>query len=201
MMNKSTPPAKQSMDYAQLLEALNQASTFDLFRLSSMINRELDSSERIDRIKAALTIGQKLSYFDSNSNSLHDCEVLQLNQKRALVLDFSDGKRWKVPYYTLNLEGADVRIHHEAEEGLSRHAISVGDVLGFKDKHGREHFGHVLRLNTQTVTLKVEEVQWRVGYMFLYRVLEGQGDQEGELLIEGERAEQHDEVNQGTLLE
>ena len=56
-MNNSNPPAKQTMDYAQLLEALNRASTFDLFRLNAMIDRELESSERIGRIKAALTIG------------------------------------------------------------------------------------------------------------------------------------------------
>ncbi|MGO0308559.1 hypothetical protein ACTL6P_18540 [Endozoicomonas acroporae] len=86
-MNNSNSPAKPTMDYAQLLEALNQASTFDLFRLNAMIDRELESSERIGRIKAALTVGQKLSYFDRNSNSLRDCEVLQLRQKRALVLD------------------------------------------------------------------------------------------------------------------
>ena len=51
------PPAKRSMDYAQLLEALNNASTFDLFRLNTIIDRELDSHERIHRVKNALTIG------------------------------------------------------------------------------------------------------------------------------------------------
>lgn len=105
-MNNNNPPVKPSMDYAQLLEALNQASTFDLFRLNAMIDLELESPERIGRIKAALSIGQKLSYFDTNSNSLRDCEVMQLRQKRALVLDFNDGKRWTVPYYMLNIEGA-----------------------------------------------------------------------------------------------
>lgn len=62
------------MDYALLLEALNRASTFDLFPLNAMIDRELESPERIDRIKAALTVGQKLSYFDRNSNSLRYLE-------------------------------------------------------------------------------------------------------------------------------
>ena len=52
------PPAKRSMNYAQLLEALNNASTFDLFRPNTIIDRELDSHERIHRIKNALTIGQ-----------------------------------------------------------------------------------------------------------------------------------------------
>ncbi|MFK0572858.1 hypothetical protein [Endozoicomonas sp.] len=186
-MNENNPPAKPSMDYAQLLEALNRASTFDLFRLNAMISRELESPERIRRIKAALTVGQKLSYFDSSSNLLRDCELLRLNQKRALVQDFTDGKRWNVPYYMLNIEGADIRVNHEAQKGLSQHAISVGDLLGFKDKHGIEHSGNVIRLNSKSVTLRVgDSGQWRVAYSLLYRVLEGQGDQEGELLIEGQ---------------
>ena len=62
------------MDYALLLEALNRVSTFDLFPFNAMIDRELESPERIDRIKAALTVGQKLSYFDRNSNSLRYLE-------------------------------------------------------------------------------------------------------------------------------
>ena len=200
-MNTTNPPAKPAMDYAQLLEALNQASTFDLFRLNAMIDRELESPERIGRIKAALIVGQKLSYFDRNSNSLRDCEVLQLKQKRALVLDFTDGNRWTVPYFMLNIEGADVRVNQDAHKGLSRHAIAVGDLLGFKDKHGEEHFGHVLRLNTKSVTLQVAQGQWRVGYSLLYRVLDGQGDRDGELLIDGERSDPWREADQGSLLE
>ncbi|WP_257275396.1 hypothetical protein [Endozoicomonas sp. SESOKO4] len=200
-MNNSNPPAKPTMDYAQLLEALNRASTFDLFRLNAMIDRELESSERIGRIKAALTIGQKLSYFDRSSNSLRNCEVLQLRQKRALVLDFTDGKRWAIPYYMLNLEGADTRVNHETQRGLSRHAIAVGDLLGFKDKHREERFGHVIRLNTKSVTLQVAERRWRVAYSLLYRVLDGQGNQEEELLIDGERPDQYNEAVQGSLLE
>lgn len=64
------------MAHAQLLEALNRASTFDLFLLNAMIDRELESPERIGRIKAALTVGQKLSYFDCNSNSLRHLDRL-----------------------------------------------------------------------------------------------------------------------------
>ena len=182
----SNAPAQPSLNYAQLLEALNQASTFDLFRLNAMIDRELESSERIDRIKAMLTIGQKLSYFDSDSNSLRDCEVLQLRPKRAVVLKFVDGRRWAIPYYMLNLEGVDVRINHETQQGLSRHSIAVGDLLGFKDKRGEEHFGHVLRLNTKSVTLRVAQGQWRVAYSLLYRVLDGQAEQDKELLVDAE---------------
>ncbi|MFK0572230.1 hypothetical protein [Endozoicomonas sp.] len=200
-MNENNPPTKPSMDYAQLLDALNRASTFDLFRLNAIIRSELESPERIRKIKAALTVGQKISYFDICRNALRDCEVLRLNNKRALVRDFTDGEEWNVPYYMLNIEGADVRVNHEAQKGLSRHAIAVGDLLGFKDKHGIEHFGPVLRLNTKSVTLRVETGQWRVAYLLLYRVLEGQGDQEGELMIDGPVGHDSDEVIQGMLLD
>lgn len=73
--------------------------------------------------------------------------------------------------------------------------------MGFKDKHGEERFGHVIRLNTKSVTLQVAERRWRVAYSLLYRVLDGQGDQEEELLIDGERPDQYNEAVQGSLLE
>ena len=187
-MMEIDPPAKRSMDYAQLLEALNNASTFDLFRLNTIIDRELDSPERTRRIKSALTVGQKISYLDTRSNSLHECEIVELRQKRVLVEDFSDGKRWIVPYYMLNIEGADVRVHHQVSEGLSRHAVAVGDLLGFRDKHGKEHSGKVMRLNPKSVTLDVQEegqkLKWRVSYALLYRILDGQACQTEDLLID-----------------
>ena len=181
------PPAKRSMDYAQLLEALNNASTFDLFRLNTIIDRELDSPERIRRIRNALTVGQKISYLDTRSNSLHECEIVELKQKRVLVEDFSDRKRWIVPYYMLNVEGADVRVHHQVSKGLSRHAVAVGDLLGFRDKHGKEHTGRVVRLNPKSVTLDVQEegreLKWRVSYTLLYRILDGQASRPTEDLL------------------
>ena len=205
---ETTSPAKHAMDYAQLLEALNNASTFDLFRLNTMIDRELNSPERLNRIKLSLTVGQQLSYLDIRSNSLHECEILKLNKKRALVQDFNDGKRWTVPYYMLNIEGVDARVNHEASKGLSRHAIAVGDLLGFRDKHGIEHTGKVLRLNTKSVTLDVREkdraLQWRVGYTLLYRILDGQPCQGEDLLIEGDYAVEENSAapdHQGNLLD
>lgn len=77
----------------------------------------------------------------------------------------------------------------------------MDDLLGFKGKHGVEHFGHVFRLNTKSVTLKIAEGRWRVAYFLLYRVLDGQCDQDSELLIEGECTDQCSEAVQGSLLE
>ncbi|WP_263081838.1 hypothetical protein [Endozoicomonas sp. Mp262] len=188
-----SPPAKQSMDYAQLLAALEQASAFDLFRLESVIRKELESAERIRTVKKQLTIGQKLSYFDTNSNSLHSCEIIKLNPKRALVKDFTDNSQWTVPYHMLNIEGADTRVNHNVERGLSRHALSVNDVVGFRDKHGIERTGKVIRLNSKSVTLQCDEGRWRVSYALLYRVLDGEaGTAQQPLILEGDNTHPSD---------
>ena len=78
----------------------------------------------------------------------------------------------------LNIEGADVRVHHQVSKGLSRHAVAAGDLLGFRDKHGKEHTGRVVRLNPKSVTPDVQregrELKWRVSCGLLYRILDGQ---------------------------
>ncbi|MDB2384764.1 hypothetical protein N9V90_02905 [Endozoicomonas sp.] len=180
MHNKTPPPAKaKTMDFAQLLATLEKASPFDLFRLQDVIDKELESYQRIQCVKEQLTAGQQLSYFNTDTNRLHPCEIIKLKQKNALVIDFIDKRRWNVRYYMLNIEGADCTVNHEVDKGLSRHALSVNDVVGLKDKHGIEHTGQVIRLNPKSVTLICADEQkkkWRVSYALLYRVLDGSSD-------------------------
>ena len=189
-MSNQTSPAKPSLDFGQILEALEHASAFDLYRLENIIRNELSSPARMMRVKRSLTIGQQLSYFDCTSNSVRPCEVLKLKQKKATIRDLSDGKTWNVDFCMLNLDGADSKIHHEVDRGLSRHTLSTGDVVGFRDKRGIEHHGKVVRLNDKTVTLHCRhprDEQWRVAYSMLYRVLEGEaGSDAGDLMLSGD---------------
>lgn len=178
MNDKAVPPVKpEVMDYAQLLNTLEKASAFDLFRLQSVIHKELESSHRLNVIKAQLTVGQQLAYFDSSSNNLHPCEVVQLKQNRVLVKDLMDGREWLIRYYMLNIEGVDCKVNHKVNQGLSRHSLSVNDVVGFKDKEGVERVGKIIRLNPKSVTLICAgewEKRWRVSYALLHQVFDGE---------------------------
>lgn len=117
--------------------------------------------------------------------------MLELRRKQAVVLDLDTRKRWLISYAAINLDGTDIAIREQPSQGLSRHAVAVGDVVGFLDRDGLQRSGRILRLNDKTVTLQVGPQHWRVAYALLHRVADSSADG-GELpglgILEGESA-------------
>ena len=170
------------MNYAQVLDALNNASLFDLYRLNVAIDQQLQDPRRLQAVKSQLRVGQTVDYFDARDNRNVRARVVKLQRTNVNVVDLHDGKPWRVPYYMINLQQVDTRLPEPADRpGLSRQALSVGDWVGFVDKHGVEHAGHVEKLNPKTASLRCPDGRWRVAYSLLFRVLDP-GRAEVELL-------------------
>jgi len=81
------------MNYTAILEALGQASLFQLFRLNAAISNQLDDPTRIAAVKRVLRVGQTVRWFDSTENRL---VVVKLNPKSASIQ--VDAMRWRVGY-------------------------------------------------------------------------------------------------------
>lgn len=160
------------MNFSDVLKALNSASAFELFRMQAAISRVLDEPRWVPAIKSHLQVGQMIEYFDVQSNALHRAKILELRLKVALVLDYVDGKRWRISYASINLDGADVQIREQPKQGLGRNEVAVGEVVGFLDREQHQRSGCITRLNTKTVTLLCNQQQWRVAYSLLHRVVE-----------------------------
>lgn len=161
-----------TVNFSDVLKALNEASPFELFRLRSAINVALDEPARLRAIQARLQPGQPIEYFDTRENALRPGTVLELRRKKALIVDRKDGQRWLVDYPSINLDGTPVQIRENTQSGLSRNEIAVGEILGYLDRNGRQRSGRVIRLNDKTASLAVGNDQWRVAYCFLHRVME-----------------------------
>ena len=58
------------MNYTNVLNELNQASLFELYRLHVAIKKELDKPSRVLEIKQKLIMGMQLSYFYHVDNLL-----------------------------------------------------------------------------------------------------------------------------------
>lgn len=157
------------MDYTHLLEALNQASLFDLYRLSMAIRRELDNPRRIASIKKPLRIGMEITYFDYVKNRPVASTLRELRPQKAVLFDNEEQQTVVVPYYMLNINGVDTGIDNR-NEVLTANNLSVGEIVGFND-HGQDRVGVIQRLNQKTVTLITrDDGRWRVAYGHLYRV-------------------------------
>jgi len=166
----------QAPSYSDWLAALQQATTFDLYRLYELIGDELNNPKRVMAIHQALQVGQKLHYFDPSTKTQHPCQIISLGRKRVRARDLDNGRIYSLAHYMLNLEGKAVDVEQPVQHGLSRHSLKVGELVGFNDKQGCPIQGRILRLNDKTVTLACPDGQWRVAYEWLYTVLEAHAE-------------------------
>ena len=161
------------MNYNLILEELGRASLFELYRLNAAIGNQLDDPARIAAVKRALTVGQTLRWFDRDANRLVEAKLLRINRTRAEVQNIADGKPWTIPFYLIDLEGEDVAIAARKRQALDRNSLRVGDGVAFKDRHGQERFGQVVKLNVKSASVQVGAGRWRVGYSLLAPVIDG----------------------------
>jgi hypothetical protein len=162
------------MNYSDILQSLNQASAFDLYRLRAAIDRVLDEPRWLQAIGSRLHVGLQVQYFDARANRLRAGVVLEVRRKQAVIRDDGDGKDWLIEFPSINLDCADVRIREQVRHGLGRNELAVGDVVGFLDREQQQRTGRILRLNDKTVTLQCGAQQWRVGYSHLHHVLDAE---------------------------
>ena len=162
------------MNYTNLLEELNKASSFDLFRIRSIINTQLNDPTRIFNIKKKLFIGQEISYFEADENRLIYATVLELKRTRILVRNTCDNQRWELYYYHLNIDNVETSIDSSKQQHLDRTNLKVGDNVSFFGKNGSEIFGIVDKLNPKTAGITTKDGKWRVTYSALSLVIEGE---------------------------
>ena len=72
------------MNYSMILDELNSASLFELYRLEQAIRRSLKDPVRIRKIKDSLKVGQDIEYFDAEDNRLVEA-IVELKRTRTLV--------------------------------------------------------------------------------------------------------------------
>lgn len=161
---------RKNMNYSEILKEIEKASSFDLFRLSVALNRILEEPGRIIAVKQKLILGQEIEYFDPSENRVIKAKVTSFKRKKVSVENIYDKKKWVIPYYFINAENVDTTIS-ENKVGLGRNEVKKGDLVGFVDRSNRETYGRILRLNQKTVTLESENVQWRVAYQLLFKVI------------------------------
>ncbi len=155
------------MNYSNIIEELENATLFDMYRLLHALDNELENPNKIKLIKNNLRVGQIISHYNNSMNILEDVEIIKLNKNRCLVKKLSDESLWNILYASINMDNADVNINTNQEYGLKKNQISIGEILKFLDNDNHQRYGKVIRLNQKSVTLLVNDEKWRVGYGLL----------------------------------
>ena len=156
------------MDYTLLINELNKATTFDLYRLFVAIDKELRNPIRIKLIKQKLIIGMELSYFNFVQNRLLKAKLLEVRKTHALVFEYEGNKKFLIPFAVINLDNINTEIYKSNDsDSLSANTLKVGDFVSFY-KNGEFIIGLVTRLNFKTVSIETEDHgKWRVSYSCL----------------------------------
>ncbi|HSW71054.1 MAG TPA: hypothetical protein VLH77_03640 [Gammaproteobacteria bacterium] len=162
------------MNYTEVLNVIKNASLFDLYRLECAISNELESPERIKKLREKFRVGDVVSYFDKNKNALIKAVVLEKNQKKVLVQHVIDKEKWNIPYYFLNIDYANTDMHPGHREKLTRNHVKVGEFVGF-NHDGIDITGMIVRLNQKTASVAtLDRGRWRVSYGCLYKVIDAE---------------------------
>lgn len=164
------------MDVTALLDAIEKALLFDLWRLKAAIGRALEDPRKDDAVREGLRAGQAVRYFDDRENREISGRVVEIKRSRALIQHDHDGNLWNIPFYMINLEGTDVesRVSSPARK-VGRDSLRVGHSVGFQDRRRRDVYGVVVKLNPKTAIVGLPDGhRWTVLYCLLSRVLDAQ---------------------------
>ncbi|MEM9484741.1 MAG: hypothetical protein AAGA83_13755 [Cyanobacteria bacterium P01_F01_bin.116] len=160
------------VDYSAIVRAIDQCTGFDLYRLYVAIGKMLEDPKRITEVKRRLHAGDTVEYLDPVKNRVVTAKLIKFQRTKVVVKNLENQEEWIIPYYALNIYGANTTITEDIKEGLGRNEVAVGDHVGFFDRDGNERYGNVIRLNQKTVTLDCNNQKWRVAYSFLFKVID-----------------------------
>jgi hypothetical protein len=173
------------MNFTDILKEMQNATSFDLFRLRCAIDLQLEDPARMATIKRQLKVGAEVEYFDPEQNRSIKARIVEVRRTRVSVLNLEDNRKWNLPFYYINLNNVDTAIRPNIAKGLSKQEIQVGETLGFVDNDGQDTYGTVIRLNPKTVSINTADMKWRIPYSLLFKVLDGESaDMQGTLLID-----------------
>jgi hypothetical protein len=155
------------VNYSEIIIELEKASLFDLSRLASAIRNELADTERIDKVKNTLVVGQIIIWFNNKINALVEAEIIKCNKTSCEVENLSDKVRWNVAYCYINIENVAIDINRGQKRGLKKYELQLGEVVTFLDQQHHPLYGKVVKLNPKMVSINVNGGIWKVCYTLL----------------------------------
>lgn len=165
---------------ARVLEALQQASSLELFQLSTLIERLLADPRRIIAVRKDMHTGQTVRFVDWRDGSLREGKVVAMRDTQVTLQDLRERKEWKLPYAAIEPLPPDPAARPPAAEPEppaaprpSRNDFRCGEKVAFEDKYLQTVVGTIVRINSRTATIDPGDgTQWRVGFALLRHVLD-----------------------------
>ncbi|MDR3454606.1 MAG: hypothetical protein P4L96_17705 [Rhodoferax sp.] len=169
------------MNDAKLIEALSNASSLELFELSTIIDRLLADPKRIVAVLNRLNLGKSVRFMDGRAGHMRSGKVVAMKGDQVTVHEDGTRSQWKMSYAAIDpgdaSEGVDgpttptvppTPVHKPGPEDFRR-----GDKVSFTDKYLQPQVGTITRINQRTASVDCEGgTGWRVPFAMLRHVMD-----------------------------
>ena len=164
----------------RVLDALQNASSLELFQLSTLIERLLADPRRIIAVRKDMNLGQTVRFVDWRDGSLREGKVVAMRDTQVTLQDLRERKEWKLPYAAIEPPLPDpatrpqaVAPEPPAAPRPTRNDFRCGEKVAFEDKYLQTVVCTIVRINGRTATIDPGDgTQWRVGFGLLRHILD-----------------------------
>ena len=165
----------------RMIEALDGASSLQLYQLKALIETMLADPRRSIAARANLHLGQPVQFVDFRDGQMRLGKIIAMRDMQATVLEEGTKRTWKIPCVSMRYAGVERRDEQAPYEpppepvAAPTHAREFlrGDTATFEDREGRNITGVIVRINQRTATLGTGDGRtWRVAFHALRHVLD-----------------------------
>jgi len=164
----------------KILDALNRASSLELFQLSTLIERLLTDPRRIIAVRTNMHLGQTVRFLDWRDGRMREARVIAMKDTQVTLQELTDRREWKLPYAAVEPPPANATTRTAAAPPPpptapkpGRNDFRRGEKVAFEDKYLQTVIGTIVRINERTATIDPGDgTTWRVGFHLLRHVLD-----------------------------
>ena len=166
----------------RMIEALEGASSLQLYQLKAIITAMLGDPRRALAARTSLHLGQSVRFADFRDGQMRSGNIIAFKDTQATVLEQGTKRPWKIPCVAMqgytDAERHDEQVNYvpppePVSAATKARAFQQGDSVTFDDRDGRVITGVVVRVNQRTATIGTGDGgTWRVPFGMLRHVLE-----------------------------
>jgi len=162
----------------KLIDALNNATSLQLFQLSTIIERLLADPRRIIAVRTNMNLGQTVRFLDWRDGQMRQGKVVAMKDTQVTLHEEGTRREWKLPYAAVEPpkgtgQPAPAATPKPSPVAASRDDFRGGEKVSFDDKYLQPQVGTVIRINQRTATVDTGNGHsWRVPFHLLRRVLD-----------------------------
>jgi hypothetical protein len=163
-----------------LIDALNRASSLELFQLSTIIERLLADPRRILPVRVNMHLGQTVRFLDWRDGQMRSATVVAMKHTQVTLHAQGTRREWKLPYAAIepspvSAASADRPVDTPVPPPSrpSRPDFSCGEKVAFEDRYLQTLVGTIVRINQRTATIDTGDGHsWRVGFALLRHLVD-----------------------------